>query len=434
MRYLKFYFTYVLIAAVAFWGCQPVDQSETLTSSTNNAPKLDDFAFAGANVLAFGPDQVLFVGDSKNAVVHAIETSGDTLADPVPYNLIGIDQSIAKSLGIATNELIINDMKVHPVSQVAYIAVKKGHQPDAKSFIAMVNPMGGDISLLNLAKATKTEVKLDNPVNPDFNFWKDVPASTLNITDIDYHNGHVYVAGLTNGEFASNLRKIAYPFSETQAKVASIEMYHAVHTQMETRAPIRTMLFEDLNGESSLVASYTCTPLVTIPTAAITEGNHVKAKTIAELGYGNAPIDMVSFMTQEQDGSFDKKILITHQNRGGTVISVKDLAAANKKEGMKGFTYGPEGLPIFQVSTANVLHIDNQNQMFLAMLRRNMTSGALDLVSELKGSYFRLSDFIAEYNFPDYEYPAEQEGTKKYHDMIKPMEGYPELTSENKGK
>ncbi|MEM6722603.1 MAG: hypothetical protein AAF598_01125 [Bacteroidota bacterium] len=432
MRFSNYYSTFVLILALVVFGCQSTESTDS--STTAQAPNLDAFAFPGANVLAFGPDQVLFVGDSKNATIHAIETSGDTLADPVPYNLIGIDQSIAEKLSIATNELIINDMKVHPISQVAYVAVKKGHQPDAPSFIALVNPMGGAISLLNLAEATKTVVKLNNPVTPDYNFWKDIPASTLNITDIDYHAGHVYVAGLTNGEFASNLRKIAYPFNGEQTKVASIEMYHAVHTQMETRAPIRTMLFEDLNGESSLVASYTCTPLVTIPTAAIEEGNHIKAKTIAELGYGNAPIDMVSFMTQEQDGSFEKKILITHQNRGGTVISVKDLAAANQKESMTGFTYGPAGLPIFQVSTANVVHIDDQNQLVLAMLRRDMDTGALDLVSELKGSYFRLSDFIAEYNFPDYEYPAEQEGTKKYHDMVKPMEGYPELTSDNKGK
>ncbi|MEO0775798.1 MAG: hypothetical protein AAF146_04520 [Bacteroidota bacterium] len=273
------------------------------------------------------------------------------------------------------------------------------------------------------------------PVNPDYTFWKDLPASSLNITDLDYHDGFLYVAGLSNGEFASNLRKIAYPFSDQQAKVGSIEMYHAVHTQKETRAPIRAMVFDELDGASTLIASYTCTPLVTIPTADIQEGKHIKAKTIAELGFGNAPVDMLTFMVQEQDGSFDKKLLITHKQRGGNVISLKDLAEANQGAGMEGkFTMGPEGVKLFQVSTANVLHIDDQNQMMLAALRRNMENGDLELVSQLKGSYFRLSDFVSEYNFPDYRYPEEQEGTKKFHDMVKPMEGYPELTSEKMGR
>ena len=94
------------------------------------------------------------------------------------------------------------------------------------------------------------------------------------ITDIDYHDGYLYVAGLTNGEFASTLRKIAYPFTDAQEAVAGIEMYHAVHTQNETRAPIRTMTFKEINGVSTLIAAYTCTPLVTIPTSEIKEGNN----------------------------------------------------------------------------------------------------------------------------------------------------------------
>ncbi len=395
---------------------------------------LENSTLPGATTLAFGPDNVLFVGDSRNAMIHAISTEATELKDPVSYNFMAVDKVIADKLGVRPSDIMIYDMKIHPVSQEAYIAVKRGHAADAKSLIAIANPGNMDIRFLDISKANHTKVSIQNPVTETPNFWRDIPANSLTITDMDYHNGIVYVAGLTNGEFASTLRKIAYPFNGTQKAVASIEMYHAVHTQMETRAPIRCMLFEDIDGESTLIASYTCTPLVTIPTKEINEGNHVKGKTIAELGFGNVPIDMITFMAQEMDGSFDKKLLITNKQRSASLISLRDLAEANKGNGLSGFTQGPEGVEIFPVPLSGVMHIDEQNQMMLAMLRRNIETGGVDMISELKGAYFRLSDFVNEYDFDDYEYTEGGKIWKGFHDMIKPLEGYPELTSEMKAK
>ena len=56
------------------------------------------------------------------------------------------------------------------------------------------------------------------------------------ITDIAYINGQVYVAGLSNEEFASNLRAIQYPF-EKVSPGSSIEIYHGAHGAFETRSP-----------------------------------------------------------------------------------------------------------------------------------------------------------------------------------------------------
>jgi len=318
-------------------------------------------------------------------------------------------------------------MQIHPESQEAYIAFKNGHAPSAKSLIAIVNPANNAVRFLDIG--TFQQVNLQGPLAEDFNFYKDFSASTLNITDIEYHDGYVYVAGLTNGEFASTLRKIKYPFNGEQTKVGSIEMYHAVHVQKETRAPIRTMTFEEIDGKSTLIAAYTCTPLVSIPTEEIKEGNHIKAKTIAELGYGNTPIDMITFMAQEQDGSFDKKLLITNKQRSASLISLKDFVKANQGDGMNGFSMGPAGVQIFPIPMAGVMQVSEQNQMMLAVLRRNIDSGSVDLISKLKGAYFRLSDFESEYEFPDHSY-REGEPWKGFHNMMKPMEGFPELVKE----
>ncbi|MEO1051047.1 MAG: hypothetical protein AAFX87_10485 [Bacteroidota bacterium] len=396
----------------------------------------DEQKLAGVTVLAFGPDNVLFIGNSKEAKIHAVKTEATPLSNPIPYNMEGFDQMIAEKLGISPREVIVSDMKIHPVSQEAYVAIRLGYQPDATSVISIVHPATRDIRFLEVSKSNSTSITLSNPASPDLVFWKETPASALTITDIDYNDGFVYVAGLTNSDFASNLRKIAYPFNDTQEAVKSIEMYHAVHTQNETRAPIRTMLFAELNGASTLVASYTCTPLVTIPTAEIKQGASITGKTIAELGYGNTPIDMLVVTTQGFDGSMSKSLLVTHKNRGGSMIPLNSVEAGANGDGMAGqqamFATGLEGIQ--EIPTANVMQIDVQNPQMLGIVRRNIETGAIDLVSELTGTFLRLSDFISEYDFPDYRYPEAQAPTKKYHDMVKQMEGYPELTSKKMGR
>ncbi|MEL7271030.1 MAG: hypothetical protein AAGL34_15765 [Bacteroidota bacterium] len=420
-------------------GCK--DQSTNLPTTADSTDKsstvLDDKVWLnGANVLAFGPDNVLFIGDSKAGKLHAVQTQANELKDAIPYNLEGFDMLMAKKLNIEPRDIIIGDMKVHPVSQEAYVAIKLGHQPDAKSVIAIVNPASQDIRLLEISEENSQSVSIKNPASPDLVFWKETAANALNITDIDYNEGFVYVAGLTNTEFASTLRKITYPFSENQEMVHSIEIYHAVHTQNETRAPIRTMLFEEIDGSSTLLASYTCTPLVTIPAKEIKEGADVKGKTIAELGYGNTPIDMLVVTTQGFDGSMSKSLIVTNKNRGGTMIPLNSVMAGINGDGMAGqqamFASGLDGIQ--EIPTANVMQVDIQNAQMLGMVRRNIETGDIDLVSELTGTFLRLSDFISEYDFPDYEYPEAQAGTKQYHDMVKQMEGYPDLTSDKMGR
>jgi len=351
-----------------------VDQSTTLKASATTPTDLDNYELAGASVLAFGPENVLFIGDSKSGQIHAVATEAVELKDPVPYNLTDFDLELAKKLQMDARDLIIRDMKIHPLSQEAYLAVKKGHSPDAPSLIAVVNPKG-EINFLDVKNAKSSKISIKNPASESLKFWRAIPASSFTITDMDYYGGHLYVAGLSNSEFASTLRKIAYPFTDAQEVVQSVEIYHAVHTQKETRAPIRTMAISELGGKPTLIASYTCTPLVTIPLEEIKDGNAVKGKTIAELGYGNTPIDMITYMSQEPDGSFDEKLLVTQRHRSGSLISMKDVAKAmTAGKGMEGTTASaPTGTADMKINaspTSSTLHIDNQNQMMVSALKR----------------------------------------------------------------
>ncbi|MEM8565423.1 MAG: hypothetical protein AAGF85_03120 [Bacteroidota bacterium] len=430
----------VVLIFLVLTSCDQKEEqsSATTTTSTSTEISLDKYELSGVTVLAFGAQNILFIADSKEAKVHAVQTTATKLEDPIPFNLEGFDTMLAEKLGVSPRDVIVQDMKIHPESQEAYVAIRVGHQPGAKSIITIVHPATKDIRFLEVSPSNSTSTTINNPASSELVFWEETPANTLTITDVDYHDGYIYVAGLTNSEFASTLRKIKYPFDDTQESLNSLEIYHAVHTQNETRAPIRTMLFDELNGQSMLLASYTCTPLVTIPTTEINAGAAVTGKTIAELGYGNTPIDMLVVTTQGFDGTMSKNLLVTNKNRGGTMIPFSSVEAGAKGEGMFGqqamFATGLEG--INEIPTANVMQIDVQNPKMLGVLRRNIETGNIDLVSELTGTFLRLSDFISEYDFPDYRYPENEmgQGTKQYHDMVKQMEGYPDLTSERMGR
>ena len=117
---------------------------------------------------------------------------------------------------------------------------------------------------------------------------------SFTVTDMKFHDGKLFVAGLSNQTFASSLRILSYPFDGKQT-MSSIAMYHTSHNQIETRAPIRTMTFETLNGQDTLVAGYLCSRLVTIPVSRLQDGAHVDGKTIAKSGYGDVPNGMVGF-------------------------------------------------------------------------------------------------------------------------------------------
>ena len=100
---------------------------------------------------------------------------------------------------------------------------------------------------------------------------------TLAILDIEYYKGELFVAGISNEEFASTLRRMPYPFTGSHTS-SHIKMWHIAHDQYETRAPIRTMVAKNIGGVDYLVASYTCSPIVLIPLKDLQDGASVTGR------------------------------------------------------------------------------------------------------------------------------------------------------------
>ncbi len=91
------------------------------------------------------------------------------------------------------------------------------------------------------------------------------------------------------------MRRMQYPFTD-KVSTSSIEIWHAVHAQYETRAPIITQTITELNGKPMLVAVYACTPIVRIPLDALKDGARVRGEMIGEMGFGNTPIDIIEYV------------------------------------------------------------------------------------------------------------------------------------------
>jgi hypothetical protein len=380
-------------------------------------------AIQSATKLTFGDANTLFVADWKGARIFALPVAAPAKAAGKPFNLKDVQAPIAKALGVAPTALRFEDLAVQPGSELAFVALTVSGAK-GKSTPAVVSvDAGGKVARVDLGKAASSAAITDAPA-ADLSFWRDVPEQTLTVTDMRYYQNKLYVAGLSNRSFASTLRVYDYPFSG-KAQATTIEMYHPVHNQMETRAPIRSMTVMTIAGEPSLVAAYTCTPLVVIPLKDLRDGAHIAAKTVGELGWGSAPNGLVSF---KQGGA--EYALLVNSSRSADLLTADALGAGAAAPGIDKPIEVPlkpySGVKGIMVPMSAALRVDNLNPDLLLALRRDDASGQMQLVSMLKGAYLRLSDFVNEYDFADYRYP-EGDKFRDFHKASRALEGYPEL-------
>src|SRR5262245_2808180 len=76
-------------------------------------------ALASAGPLTFGPDGILFVADTRGAALWALDT-GDRKPGGGAINVSGLQDKLAAMLGVAADQVAINDMIVNPISRKAY--------------------------------------------------------------------------------------------------------------------------------------------------------------------------------------------------------------------------------------------------------------------------------------------------------------------------
>ena len=222
-------------------------------------------SFKSMNQLAFGPDGILFIADTRAAAIVAIATRDTKEATgDQPLRVEGVLQKIAGLLGTSADQILIDDMAVNPISHQAYLAVSRGRGPDAVPILLRV-ARSGQLEAVPLDSVKFSVAELPNaPIEGVVGKGQDQRRSNPRqeaITDVAFFQDRLLVAGLSNEEFASTLRAIPFPFKNA-ANSTSVEIYHGVARTIETRAPVRTFVAMNVGNIQSLLAAYTCTPLV----------------------------------------------------------------------------------------------------------------------------------------------------------------------------
>jgi len=299
-----------LLALVAVTAYGPA--TARLAGAVETAPSLSSIG-----PLAFAPDGTLYAADPQAATIFALDLGAQAGAAAGTANVAGLDQKLAAMLGTAAGEIQITDLAVHPKTHNSFVSVMRGQGAAAKPALFRVDG-AGKIDLVAQESLKSTSVTLPNP-----------PASaggrnnrSQSITKLAYSNGRVWVAGLSNEEFASKLWSVAYPFAKADTGT-SVEIYHGNHQQLETRSPVYAFIPYTINSQPYIIGAYLCTPLVKFPVSSLTPGQKFRGTTIAELGAGNRPIDMILY--QKNGKEF---LLMSNTSRGVMKIPTADFGSA----------------------------------------------------------------------------------------------------------
>ena len=285
---------------------------------TPNGMVVGNPAFQSLGHMAFGPGNVLFIGDNSGAQILAIEVA-DEARGTGAITLEGIDAKVAQVLGVAAADVQINDLAVHPASKNVYLTVTRGQGASATPVLLRVTRNAArPIEEVPLTNVKYSSAAITNAPANDASARRNPRTST--ITDLAYADGQVWVAGLSNEEFASTFRRFSFPFGKSMAST-TLEIYHVSHRASETRSPVTSFAIQEIGGKKFVVAGYTCTPIVAFAVADLVPGKHVVGRTVAELGAGNTPTDLVPLKRDGKD-----VIMVVNNRRPLMRIDASDVA------------------------------------------------------------------------------------------------------------
>jgi len=391
----------------------------TLVSTTLSAQSMKlDLKFAGA--LEFSDQGTLFVGDNVNGAIYAFDMQESNQPKQIsPIKIDDIDVRIGNLLGVGPRAIEINDMEVHPISHEVFISVSRIGNYATKPAIIKVSHTG-QIDLLDLNTFNHTKQALANypdqetkfkarglmgqPPTPKDLAKGDVNLSSLAIMDMVFHKNELYVAGVAYDNFLSSLRKISFPFNGSQT-TTSVEMYHIAHDQYETRAPIRAMSIQTIDGEEQLIAAYTCSPIVMVPLDKIVDGAKIAANSIGDMGNGQ-PIDMIPYTLNDQsmlfvtNNSRSPQVIPLSGLNGAKVVTDKDFEPGPKLDLGPVLPFGPVGEMVMFEGVS--LHLSLLSEELFVSITRDIKTGGLNLDSNQTFFPNRVHNLVAEYDFPQY--------------------------------
>lgn len=234
--------------------------------------------------IAFGPDGLLLIGGGARVVT--IQT-GDT--KPTTWSktdLANIDKVLAGKLGLAPTDIEIRKLAVNPASHKAYIALQS---LKTKADVILTVDGAGNVAEFPLEDVTYTSYTLEAP-----------KVSITKVTDTIWAGGKIVAATQATDKFtASRVFTINPEAKGGSTRQISTKTYHVGHGKWETHAPLRVLMPLVEGGRTSVVGSFTCTPVVRYDLDDAKEDAQIIGRSVVELGTGNTPRGMFPY---ERDG------------------------------------------------------------------------------------------------------------------------------------
>lgn len=286
-----------LALAISLSAAANFASAKVFEKSTTGKPDVKSI-----EVIGFGPDGVLLVGDGRGAQIFVIETN-EKPSQAAPTKVENIVAKLAASIGAKADGVELLDLAVHPTSNTVFFAARK--QDDKTPLLFTLRP-DGQIGLFELDKVTYARVALATPGGP----------TVARITDVAWADDKLLAAAASNEEFASKIFVCRAPLShDANGELHSAETYHVSHHKWETKAPMSVILPYQESGKTYVVGAFACTPVVKYPLDAITPDAKVKGVSVIELGSGNRPLDMFAYEKEGKEYVLSNTFRFHHERK-----------------------------------------------------------------------------------------------------------------------
>ena len=250
----------------------------TLVQADQGNPKV-----TAIEAIAFGPDGLLLIGGGARVIT--VETGDTKPAKWSKTEVPGIDKVLAGKLGLQASDIEVRKLAVNPASGKAYIALQS--LKTKANLIVTIDGQG------NVAEFPLEDVKYHS-------YALATPkVSITKVTDIAWAGGKIVAATQASDKFASRVFTINPAAKDGAPTQISTKTFHVGHNKWETQAPLRVLMPYFEKGKTSVVGSFTCTPVVRYDLEDAKNDDQIVGNSVLELGTGNTPRSMFAY---ERDG------------------------------------------------------------------------------------------------------------------------------------
>jgi hypothetical protein len=258
-------------------------------------------AVKSIEVIAFGPEGTLLIGDGAANSVFAVATGEKPSTARFAGKIEDVAGKLAATIGAKADGIEILDLAVNPVSNTVFFAVRK---QDDKRPVLLTLKADGSVGLFSLDSVEYARVALKTGT----------PNSKVN--DVAWADDKLVASVGTGGDFGSKMFVVQAPLNhEAEIDLHAVETYHVQHGRWETKSPMSTIMPFTEDGKTYVAGAFSCTPVVKYPIEELKPEANVVGKSVLELGSGNRPLDMFTYSKDGKEYVLSNTFRFHHERK-----------------------------------------------------------------------------------------------------------------------